>query len=225
MSTVYLLKAMLPAMRAVGWGRFVHVRSATAKEPEGAIHHVVANGTRPSTIGPLKTVADEYAQYGVTVNTLAPGWIETQNAIAYLDRQAGLASPEERGRWMKDHARVPAARMGRQEEIASMIVYLCSELRLPARGLRPAVARGGRAPNRQGRAGRRGRRRRRPRGRLPPPPPRQLGSACAPGQSGERWASAARSLLTWEISPPMRVNSAATASSAFSRCSGTSAGA
>jgi 3-oxoacyl-[acyl-carrier protein] reductase len=128
MSTVYLLKAVLPAMKAAGWGRFVHVGSATAKEPEGAIHHVVANGTRPSTIGLLKTVADEYAQYGVTVNTVAPGWIETQNAIAYLDRQAGLTSPEERRRWMKDHARVPAARMGRPEEIASMIVYLCSEL-------------------------------------------------------------------------------------------------
>jgi 3-oxoacyl-[acyl-carrier protein] reductase len=75
MSTVYLLKAVLPGMKAAGWGRFVHVGSATAKEPEGAIHHVVANGTRPSTIGLLKTVADEYAQYGVTVNTVAPGWI------------------------------------------------------------------------------------------------------------------------------------------------------
>jgi NAD(P)-dependent dehydrogenase (short-subunit alcohol dehydrogenase family) len=51
---------------------------------------VVANGTRPSTIGLLKTVADEYAQFGVTVKTVAPGRIETQNAIAYLDRQAGV---------------------------------------------------------------------------------------------------------------------------------------
>jgi 3-oxoacyl-[acyl-carrier protein] reductase len=128
LSTVYLLKAVLPGMKAAGWGRFVHVGSATAKEPEGAIHHVVANGTRPSTIGLLKTVADEYAQHGITVNTVAPGWIETENAIAYLDRQAGLTSRDERRRWMKDHARVPAARMGRPEEIASMIVYLCSEL-------------------------------------------------------------------------------------------------
>jgi 3-oxoacyl-[acyl-carrier protein] reductase len=127
-STIYLLKAVLPAMKQAGWGRFVHVGSATAKEPEGAIHHVVANGTRPSTIGLLKTVADEYAQYGITVNTVAPGWIETENAIAYLNRQAGLASAEDRRRWMREHAGVPAARMGRPEEIASMIVYLCSEL-------------------------------------------------------------------------------------------------
>jgi 3-oxoacyl-[acyl-carrier protein] reductase len=128
MSTIYLLKAVLPGMKGAGWGRFVHVGSATAKEPEGSIHHVVANATRPSTIGLLKTVADEYAQYGITVNTVAPGWIETENAIGYLNRQAGLVSAEARGRWMKEQARVPAARMGRPEEIASMIVYLCSEL-------------------------------------------------------------------------------------------------
>ena len=117
MSTVYLLKAVLPAMKEALVGRrFVHVGSATAKEPEGAIHHVVANGTRPSTIGLLKTVADEYAQFGVTVNTVAPGWIETQNAIAYLDRQAGLA----RGAQALDEGPRPgpAARMGRPEEIA-----------------------------------------------------------------------------------------------------------
>jgi len=127
LSTVYLLNAVLPGMKAAGWGRFVHVGSATAKEPEGAIHHVVANATRPSTIGLLKTVADEYAQYGITVNTVAPGWIETQNAIDYLNRQVGLGSTDERRAWMKDHARVPAARMGRPEEIASMIAYLCSD--------------------------------------------------------------------------------------------------
>jgi len=128
MATIYLLHAVLPGMKAQGWGRFVHVGSATAKEPEGAIHHVVANATRPSTVGLLKTVADEYAQHGVTVNTVAPGWIETENAQAYMARQVGLDDAAARRAWMKDAARVPAARMGRPEEIASMIVYLCSEL-------------------------------------------------------------------------------------------------
>src|SRR5205807_3154138 len=60
MSQIYLLHAVLPAMKEAGWGRYVHIGSATAKEPEGAIHHVIANATRPSTVGLLKTVADEY---------------------------------------------------------------------------------------------------------------------------------------------------------------------
>ena len=105
----------------------MHIGSATAKEPEGSIHHVIANATRPSTTGLLKTVADEYAQFGVTVNTVAPGWIATQNAYDYLEHQVGLTTDEQIAAWMRESAGVPAGRMGRPDEIASMIVYLCSE--------------------------------------------------------------------------------------------------
>jgi 3-oxoacyl-[acyl-carrier protein] reductase len=127
MSQIYLLHAVLPGMKDSGWGRFVHIGSATAKEPEGAIHHVIANATRPSTTGLLKTVADDYAQFGITVNTIAPGWIGTQNAYDYLRQQVGLTSDAEISAWMREHAGVPAGRMGKPEEIASTIVYLCSE--------------------------------------------------------------------------------------------------
>lgn len=128
MSTVYLLGEVLPAMKDAGWGRFVHIGSATAKEPEGAIHHVLANTSRPSTVGLLKTVSDEYARYGITINTVAPGWIATQNAFEYLNRNAGIDDDTARAEWMRTTARVPAGRMGKPEEIASLIVYLCSEL-------------------------------------------------------------------------------------------------
>jgi 3-oxoacyl-[acyl-carrier protein] reductase len=114
-------------MQEAGWGRFVHIGSATAKEPVGNIHHAIANATRPSTIGLLKTVSDEYAHHGITLNTVAPGWIETENAIEYLEKNVGLHAEEERRTWMRQNAHVPAARMGRADEIASMIVYLCSE--------------------------------------------------------------------------------------------------
>ncbi len=127
MSQVFLLRAVLPAMSQAGWGRFVHIGSATAKEPAGNIHHAVANATRPSTIGMLKTVSDEYARYGITVNTVAPGWIETANAIAYIEKNLGAATEEQRREFMLGEARVPAARMGKPHEIASLITYLCSE--------------------------------------------------------------------------------------------------
>ena len=127
MSHIFLLRAVLPAMREAGWGRFVHIGSATAKEPAGSIHHVVANATRPSTVGLLKTVSDEYARYGITVNTVAPGWIETENAIAYIERNIGAATEDQRRKFMLGEARVPAARMGKPHEIASLITYLCSD--------------------------------------------------------------------------------------------------
>jgi 3-oxoacyl-[acyl-carrier protein] reductase len=127
-SQLRLLKAVLPGMQAAGWGRFVHIGSATAKEPVGLIHHSVANATRPSTVGLLKTVADEYARFGITVNTVAPGWILTDNVVEYTSKNLGLRSDEERHAWAAESFKVPAARMGRPEEIASMIVYLCSDL-------------------------------------------------------------------------------------------------
>ncbi|BBX17188.1 short-chain dehydrogenase [Mycolicibacterium duvalii] len=127
MSQILLLQSVLPAMQEAGWGRFVHIGSATAKEPAGNIHHAVANTSRPSTIGLLKTVSDEYARYGITVNTVAPGWIETENALAYLDQHLGASSEQERRDFMLTQARVPAARMGKPTEIASLIAYLCSE--------------------------------------------------------------------------------------------------
>ncbi|OBH61910.1 short-chain dehydrogenase [Mycobacterium intracellulare] len=125
-SQILLLHAVLPAMKEAGWGRFVHIGSATAKEPAGNIHHAVANTSRPSTVGLLKTVSDEYARYGITVNTVAPGWIETENALAYLDQHLGASTEQERRDFMLTQARVPAARMGKPREIASLIAYLCS---------------------------------------------------------------------------------------------------
>jgi 3-oxoacyl-[acyl-carrier protein] reductase len=128
MSQLYLLKEVLPAMKDAGWGRFVHIGSATAKEPVGLIHHAIANATRPSTIGLLKTVADEYARYGITINTVAPGWILTENVVEYTSKYAGLSTDEERHKWADESFHVPAARMGSPKEIASLIVYLCSDL-------------------------------------------------------------------------------------------------
>jgi 3-oxoacyl-[acyl-carrier protein] reductase len=127
MSQIFLLQAVLPAMQEAGWGRFVHIGSATAKEPAGNIHHAVANTSRPSTIGLLKTVSDEYARFGITVNTVAPGWIETANSVAYLEKNLGAATEEARREFMLSEARVPAARMGTADEIASLVAYLCSD--------------------------------------------------------------------------------------------------
>jgi len=128
MSQLYLLHQVMPPMQAVGWGRYVHIGSATAKEPVGAIHHSIANATRPSTIGLLKTVADEYARFGITVNTVAPGWILTENTEEYTSKYLGLTTNEERDQWATEHVHVPPGRMGKPAEIASLIVYLCSDL-------------------------------------------------------------------------------------------------
>lgn len=128
MSQVYMLHAVLPAMQEAGWGRYVHIGSATAKEPQNKPPHTVANGSRASTVGLLKSVADEYAQFGITINTIAPGWIATKTTNWYLSTHEGLTDDEARKQWLIEQAGVPAGRAGDPDEIASTIVYLCSDL-------------------------------------------------------------------------------------------------
>jgi 3-oxoacyl-[acyl-carrier protein] reductase len=128
MSQVHILRAVLPGMKAAGWGRFVHIGSATAKEPQNKPPHTIANGTRPSTVGLLKSLADEYARFGITINTVAPGWIATKTTNWYLSTHEGLTEDDARRDWMIEKAGVPAGRLGDPREIASTIVYLCSDL-------------------------------------------------------------------------------------------------
>ncbi len=139
LSQVHLLHAVLPAMQEAGWGRFVHIGSATAKEPQTNPPHTVANATRPSTVGLLKSVADEYARFGITINTIAPGWIGTRTTEWYLTEHEGLTDEADRREWMIDTARVPAGRLGSPAEIASTIAYLCSHRAGYVNGLYLAV--------------------------------------------------------------------------------------
>ena len=127
LSQVHMLRAVLPGMQAAGWGRYVHIGSATAKEPQSKPPHTVANATRPSTVGLLKSVADEYARFGISINTVAPGWIATKTTDKYLSDHEGLTEPEARRAWMIETAGVPAGRLGDPAEIASTIAYLCSD--------------------------------------------------------------------------------------------------
>lgn len=127
LSQVHMLRAVLPAMREAGWGRFVHIGSGTAKEPQSLPPHTVANATRPSTVGLLKSVADEYARFGITINTVAPGWIATKTTEWYLSTHEGLTDETARKKWLIEKAGVPAGRAGDPEEIASTIAYLCSD--------------------------------------------------------------------------------------------------
>jgi len=127
LSQVHLLRAVLPGMQEARWGRFVHIGSATAKEPQSSPPHTVANATRPSTVGLLKSVADEYARFGITINTIAPGWIGTRTTAWYLTEHEGLVDDDARREWMIETAGVPAGRLGEPTEIASTIVYLCSQ--------------------------------------------------------------------------------------------------
>jgi NAD(P)-dependent dehydrogenase (short-subunit alcohol dehydrogenase family) len=126
MSAIYLAQATIPAMQARKWGRFIHIGSGTAKEPETRFPHGVANVARPATSGYLKTLSAEVAADGVTVNTVAPGWIYSPSLEHFFIEKRGWTM-EEANTWLKDTIGVPAGRPGRAEEIGSTVAYLCSD--------------------------------------------------------------------------------------------------
>ncbi len=112
LSAVETMQAALPAMRAQRWGRILLVTSVAAKEPMPAL--TVSNALRAGLLGLTKTLSDEVAGDGVTVNALLPGFTRTSRMAQLGLTDADIAS------------QVPARRMGEPQEFAAVAVFLAS---------------------------------------------------------------------------------------------------
>ncbi len=112
-----LIEAVLPDMRAHGWGRIVNVGSSSTIEAIPGLN--LSNTHRMAAIGYMKTLAREVAGDGVTLNTVATGKIGT-------DRLATLQGSMDAAREMAERD-VPAGRLGTPEEYGDLVAFLCSE--------------------------------------------------------------------------------------------------
>jgi len=108
-------KAFNPEMRAKKWGRIINISSIVGFT--GTDHEAHYAASKAALIGLTKSLALELAQYGVTVNAVAPGWIETDmtSGMTAEDRKKGLEL-------------IPLRRIGRPEDIAYTTVFLASDL-------------------------------------------------------------------------------------------------
>ena len=70
-STVNLVREALPHMKAAGWGRVVVITSTSARQPIPGL--LLSNTIRAGILGLCKTLSQEFAPYGITVNSVAPG--------------------------------------------------------------------------------------------------------------------------------------------------------
>lgn len=111
-------------MAARNWGRIVSIASTSVQEPIGGL--VYSNALRAGLQGWLKTLSDELAANGVTVNTVAPGSFATERTRGFDVREA-----ERSGRSVADvaaegAASIPTKRYGEAKELGSLVAYLCS---------------------------------------------------------------------------------------------------
>ncbi len=125
LSAVRLARLVVPGMRERRWGRVVNVTSISAKQP--IVGLLLSNTVRAALTGWAKTLSNEVAAEGVTVNNVAPGWTLTsrQERLAEMrGRATGKSAAEMIAGWA---AEVPAGRMARPEEIAAAVAFLASE--------------------------------------------------------------------------------------------------
>jgi 3-oxoacyl-[acyl-carrier protein] reductase len=114
-SAVRLTNLCLPHLRRSPAGRVINIESSTVKEP--ADNLALSNAVRPGVVGWAKTLAREIGPDGITVNTIAPGRIDTERI-----REVYPDGPTE-----EDLKTIPLRRLGRTDEIAAVVCFLASD--------------------------------------------------------------------------------------------------
>jgi 2-hydroxycyclohexanecarboxyl-CoA dehydrogenase len=118
-SVFHCTQAVLPDMMAAGWGRIVNISSSSAQSGQPFMTAYVAS--KSAVNGLTKALALEYGPYGITVNAVPPGFIDTPM----------LRRSESRnliGGTVDDHIkRTPVRRVGRPEDIAAACAFLISD--------------------------------------------------------------------------------------------------
>ncbi len=124
-SAVELTRRVLPDMRSHGWGRVLNVTSIAVKQPVDGL--MLSNSLRAAVTGFARTLANEVAADGITVNNLLPGYTRTERVeqLAHELAQRGDSVPERVVAGWEDQ--IPMGRLGEPSELASLAAYLASE--------------------------------------------------------------------------------------------------
>lgn len=125
LSVVRLTRALLPIMMDKRYGRIINVTSSGIKQPVPNL--VLSNSIRAAVNGLTKSLSQEVASYGVLVNTLAPGRIDTDR-VRELDEinsaKQGITMEMAKENWSKQ---IPVGRYGEPAEFANVALFLASE--------------------------------------------------------------------------------------------------
>jgi 3-oxoacyl-[acyl-carrier protein] reductase len=119
LSAIRLTRLALPSLRQSGRGRVVNITSIAVKEVNDGL--LLSNALRPGVTGWAKHLSREEGSHGVTVNSIAPGYIDTER-LRYLYS----TEPDPSGARVRDEQAIPLRRFGSPEEIASAVAFLCS---------------------------------------------------------------------------------------------------
>lgn len=119
-----LVQALVPGMRAAGYGRIVNIVSTSVREPIPGLG--VSNTTRAAVAGWAKTLAGELAPLAITVNNVLPGYTDTGRLHSLIERRAEKQGAAPRAIEQAMKAQTPMGRFASPAEIAAAVAFLAS---------------------------------------------------------------------------------------------------
>lgn len=124
-SVVELTRAVLPGMRERRWGRIINITSIAVKQPVDNL--ILSNSVRAAVTGFARTLANEVAPFGITVNNVMPGYTRTARIDELAAKNAALRGTTAADQLAVFEKQIPMGRLGEPREFAAMVAFLASE--------------------------------------------------------------------------------------------------
>lgn len=137
MSAVFFAREVLPRMEKNKWGRFITITSSAVKQPVDGL--LLSNSIRAAVTGLARTLANEYAANGITVNNVCPGYTRTarlDGLAATISARTGTQPQTVFADWTRQ---IPAGRIGTPQEFTAVVAFLASERASYVNGVSIAV--------------------------------------------------------------------------------------
>lgn len=121
-----LAQAVMPGMKAAGFGRIINIISTSVKQPLDGLG--VSNTIRGAVANWAKTMANELGQYGITVNNILPGATATERLATIIRNKAEKSGSTVEAVTEAMKSGIPAKRFADASEIANAVAFLASDL-------------------------------------------------------------------------------------------------
>ena len=124
-SAVAFARAALPSMRARRWGRIINITSIAAKQPVDGL--MLSNSLRIAVLAFAKTLSNEVAADGITVNSLLPGYTRTQRVVDLAQEKSAASGKGVEEFFRQWEAEIPMRRIAEPREFAALAAFLASD--------------------------------------------------------------------------------------------------
>ena len=124
-SVLNLVRGVLPQMKQRQWGRIVNITSIAVKQPVDGL--ILSNSVRAAVTGFARTLANEVAADGITVNNVMPGYTRTERLVHLAEHNAKTRAVEVAEAYSAWEREIPMGRLGEPQELAALVAFLVSQ--------------------------------------------------------------------------------------------------